>query len=35
MARLTKELTAQFEESAKLEMEIKNNLATVGFDLNL
>jgi type I restriction enzyme M protein len=32
MARLTKELAAQFEESAKLEMEIKQNLASVGVE---
>lgn len=31
MARLTKELAAQFEESAKLESEIKQNLASIGF----
>jgi len=35
MARLTKELAAQFEESAKLEKEIKQNLASVGIELNL
>lgn len=33
MARLTKELAAQFEESAKLEREIKQNLASIGFGI--
>lgn len=33
MARLTKELAAQFEESSKLEAEIKENLASVGFEV--
>ena len=31
MARLTKELEAQFEESAKLEKEIRNNLKGLGY----
>lgn len=31
MVRLTKELAAQFEASAKLEREIKQNLASIGF----
>jgi len=35
MARLTRELAAQFKESAKLEAEIKQNLASVGFEVNL
>lgn len=35
MARLTKELSAQFEESANLEKEIKQNLASVGFQFEL
>ena len=35
MARLTKELAAQFGESAKLETEIKSNLASIGFEINL
>lgn len=30
MSRLTKELAAQFKESAKLEAEIKQNLASIG-----
>jgi type I restriction enzyme M protein len=33
MARLTKELAAQFAESAKLESEIKQNLASIGFEI--
>lgn len=33
MARLTKQLVAQFTESAKLEGEIKNNLAGLGYKL--
>jgi type I restriction enzyme M protein len=31
MAKLTGQLTEQFTESSKLETEIKNNLATIGF----
>ena len=31
MTRLTKELAAQFRESAKLETEIRNNPPSVGF----
>jgi type I restriction enzyme M protein len=33
MGRLTKELAAQFEESAKLEREIKEKLASIGFQI--
>lgn len=33
MTRLTKELSEQFEESKKLEVEIKNNLKKVGFEI--
>ena len=33
MTRLTKELSEQFEESKKLEEEIKNNLKKVGFEI--
>jgi hypothetical protein len=32
-ARLTKELAAQFEESKKLEKEIKQNLEIVGIEI--
>ena len=35
MARLTKELAAQFETSAKLEKEIKQNLVSVGFSVKI
>jgi type I restriction enzyme M protein len=35
MERLTKELAAQFEESSELETEIKQNLASVGFQIKL
>ena len=34
MARLTKQLAEQFAESAKLEVEIKKNLAGLGYSLN-
>ena len=33
MARLTKELSAQFAESKKLEEEIRKNLKGLGFDV--
>jgi type I restriction enzyme M protein len=33
MARLTAQLKEQFEQSAKLEIEIKNNLAGIGYDV--
>lgn len=33
MARLTEELAAQFETSAKLETEIKQNLASIGVEV--
>ncbi len=33
MSRLTKGLAAQFAESAKLEAEIKQNLASVGYQI--
>lgn len=33
MARLTAKLKEQFEQSDKLEAEIKNNLAGLGYDL--
>lgn len=33
MARLTTQLKTQFEESDRLEAEIKNNLAGLGFDV--
>lgn len=35
MNSLTKELAAQFEESSKLEKEIKQNLAVIGFQIEL
>ena len=35
MSRLTKELAAQFEESSELEREIKRNLASIGFAVEL
>lgn len=34
MARLTGELSTQFEESARLETEIRRNLTSVGFQIN-